>query len=357
MNYFKEYILNPVKHGLEHGDDGIPLPESLSNLSNYTNYTKKGQTICISGLPNSGKTSFMDYVYLLNTYIWWKKLDENSRPPLKFIYFNMKHSLKDKLQKWLCLYMKMQYDQIIDIPTLNSGVGKMFELDQTILERINTGQELFNDLFNEDILTIINGPQTPSSIFNKVNNVMKSAGDFEEENGRKKFKYGRGKGKQITIVFIDTVDNLLNESDSQNQMDSVALKKKMSDYISELESTYNLITVLVAPTKPSIARSVKETEPNYKNLGVFSTSADLGLVLYNPYDENNNDYLNYPIKDFVIRGKNRFRTVTIVRNVNGLSNIGKAMVFIGECGYFREAPRPDQEADLRQLLTILNEFG
>ena len=46
----------------------------------------------------------------------------------------------------------------------------------------------------------------------------------------------------------------------------------------------------------------------------------------------------------VINGKNRLRTISIVRNTKGQENITVGALFIGECGFFREAAHPSDEA-------------
>jgi len=351
MNIFRKLVYEPILAGEASKDQGISIP--LSTLNKFTNNIQKGQFIAIGGKPNSGKGSFMDFVYMMNTYKWWKNEPVETRPPLKFIYFNMKHSWRNKFQKWVCLYIKLQFSRVIDINTLNSGVGSLYELTPEIKNEIMTAEEFFDEMESEGVLEIINGQQTPTSILNKVRNVMLTCGSLEEKT--KKYALNTDLARQFTMVFIDNVDYLLPETDGFGMMNGEALRKKITDHAIEFKNVYNITTVVVTPSK-YIGKSVKENEPNYKEMGIFGSKTDLSIVLYNPYNEGNNNYLAYGVKDFVVNGKNRLRTATIVRNSNGVENMTKGLIFIGECGYFAESPRPDEEQHIFQIQQLLTEL-
>jgi hypothetical protein len=348
MDYFKTFVEEPLKFGRDYGNTGIPIP--LQKFSKYTNYIQKGQSIVIGGKPESGKTSMMDYVYFISIFRWWREQDPDERPKLKLIYFNMKHTLKNKIQKWLCLYLKLEYNIVMDILILINGVGKLYDLDDEYIEKINSASVFFKELFDE-CLTVVNGSLKPTEVFNKTRTIMEDFGKTDKKSGE--FIYHKEYERMITILYIDNVDHLISESDGFNMLDSNGIKKKMYDYTVELKKLYNLTTIVVAPSKPILTRLIRETEPSYKEVGVFGANADLAIVMYNPYNENNNEYQQYPIKDLVIRGKNRFRTATIVRNVNGLTGVGKGLLFIGECGYISESPLAIDVDEFNRKIEIL----
>jgi hypothetical protein len=348
MDYFKTFIEEPVKYGRSYGNTGIPIP--LTKFSKYTNYIQKGQSIVIGGKPESGKTSMMDYTYFISIFRWWSKEDPSTRPKLKFIYFSMKHTLKNKIQKWLCLYLKLEFDIIMDIPTLNSGIGKLRELDQNDLDKIKIAETFFKELFDE-CLVLVHGSMTPTGIFNRTKTIMEDYGKTDRKTNE--FIFSGDNARMITILYIDNLDYLISESDGFNMLDQSGVKKKMYDYTIELKKMYNLTTVIVSPSKPMLTRLVRETEPNYKEAGIFGSNADLTIIMYNPYNENNNGYQQYPITELVINGKNRFRTATIVRNINGLTGVGKGLIFIGECGYLAEAPPSNDIEGYNSIINIL----
>lgn len=350
MELYKKLVKEPLEFGLENGSNGIPLPKSLPILNKFTNNINRAMTIALGGKSNAGKTSYMDFVYMINVYKWWKEQPVSTRPPLKFIYFNMKHTMRNKFQKWVCLFVKIIYDEVIDINTLNSGVGKLFELSDATLERIKTAEDFFEEMESEGILTLVDGQQTPTSIYNKVCNTMTEYGTLSKD--KKTFTLKDGYKKLLTMVFVDNADYLLSETDGYSMMNPDQLKKKLSDYVTEFKNVYSITSIIVVISK-SFGKNIKENEPNYKELGVFGVKIDLAIIFYNPFNENNNKFCGYEADKFNFGGKTRLRMATIVRNVNGVENLTKGLIFLGECGYFTEAPSPHEELDIIELQTAL----
>jgi hypothetical protein len=349
MSLFKNNISEPFKQGLKKPSSGIPIP--LEKLSKYINYLEKAEVISIGGRPNSGKTSLMDYVYFFSAFKWWRELQDNNRPPIKLFYFNMRYTQRIKMQKWLCLYMKVMHQTVIDIPTLNNNIGKLYDLTEEDQENVMGSMEFFNDL--EEVLTMINGKQTPSSIISRIENYMNSIGHTDEDG---RYELDSEHSGQNTIVYIDNIEFLLSETDGFQNMTGDGLKRKLAKEIDDLRKKYRVTFCIVVPSKTSNSRLVKDSEPSYKDLGYFNDISDVGLVTYDPYTENNNKYLNYPIEDLVIRGKNRFRTITVVRNNFGANNITVGAFFIGECGFFAESPRPNEEEAFEEKKQILSQL-
>ena len=238
----------------------------------------------------------------------------------------------------------------MDIPTLNGGVGKLRELDSNDLEHIKAAQQFFDELFNET-LTVIDGSLTPTGVYNKVKTIMEDYGKTDRKTNH--FEYHKENSKMIVLLYIDNLDNLITENDTFGSLDTNGVKKKMYDYIVELKKLYNLTSIIVAPSKPMMTRVVRETEPSYKETGIFGANCDLAIVMYNPYHENNNNYCHYPIEDLVINGKNRFRTATIVRNTNGITGVGVGLIFVGECGYIAEAPSSNDLDGFNRIIKLL----
>lgn len=351
MSLFQNYILDPLKEGLRSPDAGIPIP--LPKLAKFSNYIERGQNVVISGRDETGKKSFMDYIYFLNVFKWWRDLDmpDDQKPPIKFYYFNLSGKERVRVQKWFCLAMKLEKDKVIDIPTLNSGIGRLYDLSEEDKDDITDLDEFMEDL--EKHLVLTSKPQAPSDIYNKIKKDMEDIGSIDE-NGTYHLN-DRHKG-QLTFVYINDVDKLSTESDGFQIMNGDALKRKLGIYLEELRDIYKTNNIWVSPAKGSNSRQVRDTEPSYKDISYFSRYADLGFVLYNPFNENNNKYLGYPIEDLIIKNKNRLRTVTIVQNEKGVENVTAGLVFLGECGYFREAPRANDEAGWDRIKELLRDL-
>jgi hypothetical protein len=357
MSLFDEHIRTPLDDGLSKPYLGIPI--ALPKLSRVINYVERGQNVTIAGKPTSGKRSLMDFVYFVGAFKWWydlgfdsegEPIENPNRPPLKMFYFSMKQTMRQKLQKWFCLYMKLEFDLVIDIPTLNSGIGKLYDIDDKTRAKLVAGADFINEL--EENADIVSGRQTPSQIHNKISRYMNSIGKNEE--GRYMLKDAHA--GQFTVVCIDDANCLATESDGYGTMNEDALKRTLATYMEEWRDLYNITTVLVAPSKSTYSRNAKDGEPSYKELANFYGCTDVGLVTYNPYNENNNKYLNYPVEDLMIKGKNRFRTISVVKNSNGLENQTVGTIFLGECGYYRESPHPNEEDLFESFIKLLKEL-
>tara|TARA_R110002012_G_scaffold320003_2_gene542083 strand:- start:479 stop:1564 length:1086 start_codon:yes stop_codon:yes gene_type:complete len=360
MNLYRQYIINPVRDGIKNPNKGIPIP--LKGLSKYTNYIEKGQYTAIGGKPTSGKTSLMDQIYMINVYKWWSELgttdeegnftvDEN-RPNLKMFYFSMKKKPVIKWQKWICLYLKMEHNLVIDIPTLTGQVGRLYDLTQEHIDQIKAAEEFFTNLEN-DVLVMISGPQQPSSIYNRIKDYMLEIGRMDQEDN---FILDKKHSDTYVFGYVDDTSYLLPETDGFQNMNAEGLKRKIDELSLELSRDYKVNMNIISPSKSTYSTKVKDSEPTYKELGCFATSVDLGLVAYNPYVENNSNYLGYPVDDTVTKGKTRLRTITVVRNPLGLESVTIPCFFLGECGYFAEAPHPTETEEYTKKIAGLNKL-
>jgi hypothetical protein len=91
---------------------------------------------------------------------------------------------------------------------------------------------------------------------------------------------------------------------------------------------------------------------------VFYNSCDIGLVMYNAYNEGNNNFQNLDAREWVMSGgKCRLRGISLVRNKNGSQNVTKNLVFLEECAYFTELPPviPQYAEQIEKVRTILKQ--
>lgn len=351
MSSFNDYITEPIKDGINR-PGGLPLSQRIEKYARVVNDFDKGKFVAIGGKPTSGKRSMMDQHYFIEMFQWWYHLEEQRRPKLKMFYFSMKTKPKVKFQKWLCLFLKLEHNMVVDIPTLNNSKGKLFDLDENDLSLINEAQDFFDELENE--CTILSGPKTGSAIMQTIDTYMDSIGT-EDDNDE--YHLDDAHKGQFTIVYIDDAEEILPEPGGFHDLNPEGIKRKMYEHIHKITRHYNISVVMVCPSKVSSSRVVKDSEPSYKELGYYGKKCDVGVIMYNPYNENNNKYLSYPIEETIINNKTRFRTITIVRNYNGIDNVTIGAFFLGECGYLTQSPGPlefEQFQDALNNLKTLN---
>jgi len=371
MSLFEQHITYPVVNGLKSKDGGVELP--FNHISRFCGNIEQGKIIAISGRESSGKKSYMDHAYMMTLLIDWRDsiyqkdsdgkvmIDDDTgvpldipnaeRAPLSILYFCNKTPLRIKVQKLLCLYLRMEYKMVIDIPTLNSKRGKMYDLTQDDITRINSAEHFF-DLIEREVIQFYGGDISPTDLRNHVIDYMATVGSQDEVT----FQYEYRNSTHRTFVFLEDLDSLAIEKSGFTNLDGAGLKDHFNTYVKMLKKVYNVTSIFTMSPSSSYVRTIKDSEPDYRDIGVFRKSADLGVVLYNPYNENNVAYNNFPIEDLVIQGKERFRSVTIVKNSTGRNNITIGTIFLGECGYFSEAEAPSNLEWYTQIITLLKSF-
>jgi hypothetical protein len=347
MSIFSNVIWEEVERGQKNTRPTYPIAsERLSRLSGYM---EDAQNIFIAGRDQVGKSSFMDYNYLIKPFFDYINSNRQDYEP-RFIYFSMKQSLKYKFQKWLCLYLKLEFNIVIDLPTLNNTRGKLYDLDNETIQNIRSAESFFRKL--EKHMLFLTKNLSPSEIFNKVKQELHNYGSVDE-NGI--YKKSTATNHIKHFIFIDNTDFMNSETDGTDMLRGIFLEKRLGDLLNELKTTYKTTNIIVKPSNLGVPRNVKESEPTFKDLGVLQKYADIGIAIYNPFEMGNKNYGNYPILELVINGKNRFRTITLIKNNMGNSNISFGQIFLGECGYFRDAPSPDQTEKFDEIINILNQ--
>ncbi len=352
MGQFRDSVLEPMLSGIR--SDVFPgVPSPFVDLTRYTGYTQQGMYEVIAGRPTTGKKSFVQYK-ILNICKWALSFEASDRPPVKIMYFNIGGSTDLLLQKWTCGYLKIFFNIVLDIATLKGDVGQKFSLadpdNEYIVEAIREAEIFFDELLDTGMLEIISTKQNPSNIHDHVEKFMlDEAGDMEHNV----FQPNQEWLGHFTFYVIDDVQNLSTESYGNMNLDRQGIYAKMHKFNIELKQKYSVNPIVILPVPFSSSRRVLDTLPSYKDLGVFYNNSDLGYVLYNPFNENNKNYLGFDINDWNIGGKVRFRSVTLARNSHGLQNITKGMIFLEECGYFRELPVPGGETNDLQIEEFL----
>lgn len=336
MSNFKLHALNPILNNYESSvKPGLILRSN--KLARFIGNLEEEQIIMIGGREQAGKTSFADFIYLIG--LFFDNYYTNKKCDFKFIYFGMKHSLKYKMQKWLCLYLKLQHSRVIDIPTLNGTNAKMYNLDKEIINDIKLAEHFFQEF--EKHITFIDKPLQPTNILNIIKKEMESIGHIDENNI---YVYDENHKNTKVFVHIQTTDYLLPElSNKDGVLESNGLEKKLADILIKIKKEYKITSIIVKTNNRNTPRNIKESEPSFKDLGVLYETADVGIILYSPWDFGNKNYLNFPVSRMVVNGKNRLRTITVVRNIMGSANNTFGLIFLGECGYFTDAPRTDEE--------------
>lgn len=335
MISFKD-VLAKIDYGLSKRGQGYTMP--LFNMYNgFVGNIMPGKFTVVGGGPSSGRTSFVDSVYIMNVLLQWYSLKD--RPPLKIFYFSMNDNPVKKLQSFLCSYLMMTENIRMDIPTLNGQPNRLLNIDEDEISRmaIEDSQVFFDELEEEEILEIIGEPQPPSNIFNLVTEYMKTIGT--DEKG-KPYELDEEYKNGLVMVIVDSSDNMIPEYDGYGRGNKNDLNNKLIGHIEVLTSRYEVNVTVIAPTDTGFIRMPRDSFPHIKHLGVFGRKCHIGTVLYNPILEKTIKFLlpNDEPMAYISNGKNVLRFWFVVRNTSGADAVRQRYLLLPGSSYCVEHP-------------------
>jgi len=355
MSIYKDLVLDRINSAKT--TPGIPINYS-TKLHKYINSVQQGTSYVIGGRESGGKRSFTDLFFFISLYLSWFSMPEETRPPLKIIYFNMDKPLQVKMQKWLCMYMWYAHNEFIDINTLNGGMGRLYDLRPDLIAKIEQAQAFFDYMFDSGIVRVIDGPKHPTGIFMATVEILKETGYLEREKYKKpEFIFNEGFKDQITIVITDNVEKLNGETKDGQSLNSFQLHDTMVDCLEDLKSVFKVTPVTIVPSFKVAGLSLKkDLIPDFREFQNYFRQADVAINCFNPsaYLGSSSEWYGYNVSDFITAPDNvsRFRTAHILRNTGGVDNVTLPYVFFPENGIMLEAPLPNS-ASYRDYTTWL----
>lgn len=314
MSSYKD-VISKMQYHLGKKDQGYNFPLFKAYNKTVGNIIP-GVYSVIGGGPGTGRTSFVDSNYVMNVLLQWYIGEE--RPPLKIFYFTMIDDGFKKMQKLLCTYMMLVEGLRIDVPTLNSQPGRLFNISERddLLSALDDAQTFFSGIEDEGVLEILEGRRAPSEIYATVLNYMKEIGNDPE---RKPYELHEDQADGLVMVVVDSVEGLLPEADGYGTTVKDDLSRKIIGHSKKLARRYNVNVNLIVPTEIGFTRFPRETVPASKHLGIFGKNCDRGIIIYNPINERALDIV-IPGEDpasYVSAGINTLRLWYVVRNTDG----------------------------------------
>lgn len=319
-------VISKMQYHFTKQDEGYRMP-LIPGVNMAIGNILPGQYTVVAGQPSSGKTSFVDCNYVMGTLLQWY-VQEN-RQPLKIVYFSLKDGTIKKLQMLLCTYLKMVYNYRVDIPTLNSQPGRVTNIAEqpVLLEAIDTAQGFFDYIIDNGVLDIISDVTRPTEIYN-----IAKAKALEMEEAHSGLD-------PLLMIVVDPVDRLTSESDGYRGLSGVELDERLNVYASELSKVHYAHVVLVTPTIQTASRFPKENEPTFRQLGLYGTACDRGIIMYNPIGDGNFNYLmarEMSVDNFKKDGLNLLRIAYIAKNTDGIEAADYRLLFMPGTGFMIE---------------------
>lgn len=331
-----DLLKKEVDNGIQGRNSGIPM--GFRRLNKYIGIRKRIYTV-IFGATGSGKSAFCHSAYILHPFDWWYANKNTSNVKLKFILFSMERSKVYTLAKWTS--RKIFLDQGVNIP-----IAKLLGWWETKLTKDEHDLFLmYEDYINEltAICDIIEGAQNPTGIYKYVKKYAEANGTIEDINEYDKIYHPRHPN-EIVIPIVDHF-GLIKMERGMSKKEAI---DKTSEYFQWMRDFLGYTPIGVSQINRDLSNPIYQKmdsiEPNLdqiKESGRPAEDADVVVSLFQPSRYKTNDASYNNVSKFISpEGADCFRSIKILKNTYGESDLRIGMGFHGSTGTFAELPKP-----------------
>lgn len=302
---------------------GIPIP--FTRLAQYIPITERGHSIGLLSATGAGKSRLLRFLYIYHSYKFAKEHDY----PLRILYFPLEDSKEKVYRNMICHYLYELYGIYINLQELDSKGNRM--LPDFVEEKLIEAKDFFKDF--EKIVTVVDGMNEPTQIFNYCQNYALRTGieeEFETEVEGEMLKQKRyvPNNDVHTLILVDNMSNISLEKGTAS--DREAIVKFCRDYVRGVLCNYYNFTVVQVlqqdfqTERQSFTRDgdsiIEKLKPSLAGIGDAKTIArSMHLVFglfhpvryniqsYPPVTRNNPDTYRLDILG------NRFRSLSILK--------------------------------------------
>jgi len=198
MNFIEEY-----KKGQKGGNKGIPMGPGLAHISNVINGVQRGRIYGIAAAPKAGKTTFVDYGFVIQPYL---QMLRDPSLDINWIYFSWEIDRVSKEFDYAAFFIANDYD--VTHIQLDDGITKDGE-DVVELSSMYLRGRLIDD--NGDIILV--KPKVEKAMQETYEkHIIPLFGEFTED------------GERLQKGFIDVIEEKNNPTGIYKYLLNVAEK-------------------------------------------------------------------------------------------------------------------------------------
>ena len=333
-------IFDDVKRKIDDGKQGLNtgIPMGFKRLHNVIPGIQQSTYYLIGGELGTGKSSMVDELFMYNPYEY--VINNKNNIDFHVLYFSLEIDKVRKMAKAIARRVFNKYKILVDINyVLSKGKNR---ISDEIYKYVMSECDYFYKL--EEYVTFFDSTENPTGIWMKALNYSKSNGVWINcKNSDGEFvpsEYKPNNPSKITLVVVDHV-GLMRHERGFNKKQNI---DKLSEYCIILRNKCQYSPVLIQQLNRSLSSSERfsanRVEPqlsDFKDSQNPEEDSDIVLAVFNPS--------RYDIKTFYGYNtsllKNRFRSLSILKNRDGDAEQMLGMGFIGQTGMFFELPRAE----------------
>lgn len=341
-----------LRQAIDDGQEGknVGLSMGSKKLNQLVGGLQYGRYDLIGGNTGSSKTAFTDFFYVVKPWMILNDLRKRgeSERSMKVFYWSLEIRKVRKLAKWLALKIFLDYRILIDIKTIlgmftEEGNSQKNRIPDELYQILMKELALFDEM--EDDIHIIEDKVSPNGIYAHLKSYSEAHGQVESvpvmDRGRflyNKDRYIPNNPKELVLSIVDHVGLMKANKDEGNKKGTIDI---MSSYFVTLRNFHNYSFVAVSQFNRDLAdvnrQRFKELTPqleDFKDSGNSQEDCEVAIALFNPVTYNMESYNNYNIR----RMLDKFKSVNVLKNRDGIGNTKVGYNFIGACGAYSELP-------------------
>lgn len=332
-------LLSSIDRGRKGLNEGIPM--GFDRLVEYLPNIQKGRYHIIAGESGSGKSAFADTAYVFNPLEWYIKNKEETDIKLKIFYYSFEIAKDRLLTKQIARKLFVDHRLLLDVNYILS-FGKNRISDEHY-KLVTSYADYFNRL--EEYLVIKDNDggasYNPTGILKDLTSWAEQNGRFEKINNQT--QYFENDPNLYTIVIADHLAIVPKERgfSTKENMD------KLSEYTVFLRNKCKFSFAYLAQVNRNLS-DVDRLKMDGNNLSIRQgdvkdssnpvQDCDTMIGILNPWKYEIPKYRGYDLS----RLKGRQRFINFAKHRDGEAEKSLGLLFVGECGYFRELPRNDE---------------
>lgn len=336
MSAFED-LRREVERGATGENEGLPM--GFHRLNRFVGTRKRIYTV-VFGPTGAGKSAFVHNAFILNPFDWVMSKHNKQGLKMKVMLFSMERSKIYTLAKWVSRKIFLSKGVLIPIQKLLGWwENKINDEDRMYFEMC---EPYIDELMN--CVDIIEGPQNPTGVYKYVKKYAESHGTLEtiDEFTKKYTPY------DPNIIVIPIVDHhgLYKTEKGMSKKEAI---DKGSEYFQMFRDFYGYSPVDVAQLTRNLnnplyskMESFEPTLDDVKESGRPGEDADQVISIFEPLRFRTKN-LSYEAEKFVNEetGERYFRSVSVLKNSYGESDISIGMAMQGATGFFKELPKKD----------------
>lgn len=328
-----ESLLKEIDRGRKGLNQGFSI--GMPKLESIIDGVTKATSTLLFSTTGSGKSSLALYAYV---YMPLKEHLEDGN--FKVSYFSLEMSAEAIFAKLLSMYLFDTYGVDVSLKELFSR-KRNYSLPDELYHMVQDSMEWLHKV--EKVVTIYDKSCNAKIVYAALMAELEKDGEFQDLGKRK--IYIPNNPNLIHLVIIDHISLL-------QPPPGVKLKEEIDKTSAYLVTLRNMcgISPLIIMQANRESGSMDRRKYGLNNLRIDDTKdsgnvaqdSEIIISIFNPHREKLTSYNGYDISIL----QDKFRSITVLKNRYGDSDVEVGVNFFGHCGLWHELPRSEDIYDM-----------